>query len=61
MPKPLYVLTVTSRSGRRLPGYTWSSMGLGVYSDADLKRRLEGIAKDPDLTADVRTLTDEDV
>lgn len=49
-----YVLTVTSKSGKRLPGCTGSSNSIAVHSDADLKKRLNAAKKNPDLTVNYR-------
>lgn len=54
MPAAKYVLTITSKSGKRLPGCTGSSTGIAVYTDADLKKRLKLAAKDPDLIVNYR-------
>ncbi|MFE9382361.1 hypothetical protein ACFYMO_03855 [Streptomyces sp. NPDC007025] len=58
MPTAKYVLTIRSRSGKRLPGCTGSSTGIAVYSDTDLKKRLKEAAKDPDLAATYRRAND---
>lgn len=44
-----YVLEITSRSGRRLPGCIGSSNSVAVYDLADLKRRLKAAARNSDL------------
>lgn len=45
---PTYVLTVRSRSGKRLNGCTGSRNSIAVYSEADLKKRLAAVKKHPD-------------
>lgn len=54
MPAAKYVLTIRSRSGKRLPGCTGSSTGIACYSDADLKKRLAAAKKDRDIEATYR-------
>lgn len=54
MPAAKYVLTLRSRSGKRLPGCTGSSTGIACYSDADLKKRLAAAKKNPDIEATYR-------
>lgn len=51
-----YVLEVTSRSGKRLPGCTGSSTSIAVYDLDDLKKRLKAAAKNSDLHVHVRDL-----
>lgn len=53
MPVAKYVLTITSKSGKRLPGCTGCT-GIAVHSDADLKRRLKLAKKNPDRTVNYR-------
>jgi hypothetical protein len=54
-----YVLEVTSRSGKRLPGCTGSYTSIAVYDLADLKKRLAAAAKNSDLRVHVRDLDKE--
>lgn len=54
-----YVLEVTSRSGKRLPGCTGSSTSITVYGLADLKKRLTAAAENPDYKVVVRELDEE--
>lgn len=58
MPKANYTLTLTSRSGKRLPGCTGSSTSIAVYSDTDLKKRLNEAKKNPDIEATYRRAND---
>lgn len=58
MPKAKYVLDISSRSGKRLPGCFGSSTSIAVYSDADLKKRLAAAKKNPDIQATHRRAND---
>lgn len=49
-----YVLTVRSRSGKRLNGCTGSSTSVAVYSDDELKTRLAAVKKHPDYAVTVK-------
>lgn len=53
-----YVLTLVSRSGKRLAGCTGSSTSIAVYSDTDLKKRLAAAKKNPDLQTTYRRTND---
>jgi hypothetical protein len=56
VPKPKYILTATSRTGRKVNPITGSPTdSVAVYDDADLQRRLEAAKNDPrDLTVTVQ-------
>jgi hypothetical protein len=54
-----YVLEVTSRSGKRLPGCTGSHTSIAIYDLGDLKKRLAAAAKNPDYAVTVRDLDEE--
>ncbi|MFE9003115.1 hypothetical protein ACFYOY_13380 [Streptomyces sp. NPDC007875] len=48
MPEPKYVLTVTSRTGKKVNQITGaSSDSITVYGDTDLQRRLNAAENDP--------------
>ena len=49
-----YVLTITSKSGKRLDGCTGNSTSIAVYDDTDLKQRLRAAKQNPDLKTNVR-------
>lgn len=55
-----YVLEITSRSGRRLPGSISSTTSVAVYDDDDLEKRLAAARRDSDLLVSVRDLREED-
>lgn len=53
--KGSYTVTFTSTSGKPMDIVTKApSTAIGVYSDADLGRRLREAAKDPDITTTVK-------
>lgn len=57
MPQPKYVLTVISRSGKKVNQITGGpSDSINVYGDADLKRRLKAAKANPDLHVTYRRI-----
>ncbi len=52
---PMWIITATSRTGKKVNSLGGSSDSIAVYSKADLDRRLKAAKDDPrDLVVDVR-------
>lgn len=50
-----YIFTVASKSGKKVNQITGGPSGsIAVYSDADLKRRLDAAKQNPDLQVTYR-------
>lgn len=57
VPEPKYVLTATSRTGKKVNKITGGpSDSITVYGDADLKQRIKVAEKNPDLHVTYRRI-----